>query len=40
VNLMGRALNAANAARTYDEDNGKNVALRLSQDAGPLRLGA
>ena len=37
--LNGQGLAAANDARQYDRDGFKNVALRLSQDAGPLRLG-
>lgn len=38
--VSGQGLNAANADRQYDADGYKNLALRLSQDAGPLRLGA
>ena len=38
--VSGRGLSMANADRQYDGDGYKNVALRLSQDAGPLRLGA
>jgi len=37
--VNGQGLNRANDARQYDPDGFKNVALRLSQDAGPLRLG-
>ena len=35
-----QGLSAANDARQYDRDGFKNVALRFSQDVGPLRLGA
>jgi hypothetical protein len=38
--VSGRGLSQANADRQYDDDGYKNLALRLSQDAGPLRLGA
>lgn len=38
--VSGQGLSAANADRQYDSDGYKNVALRLSQDAGPLRIGA
>jgi hypothetical protein len=37
--VNGQGLNPANEARQYDPDGFKNVALRLSQDAGPVRLG-
>ena len=37
--VNGQGLRAANTSRSYDEDGFKNVALRLSQDVGPLRLG-
>lgn len=37
--VNGQGLAAANAQRQYDADGYKNVALRLSQDVGPLRLG-
>lgn len=36
----GRGLTEAGAQRLYDRDSRKNVALRLSQELGPLRLGA
>lgn len=36
----GRGLTEAGGQRLYDRDNRKNVALRLSQEFGPLRLGA
>ena len=36
----GRGLTEAGGQRLYDRDNRKNVALRLSQELGPLRLGA
>lgn len=36
----GRGLTEAGASRLYDRDERKNVALRLSQELGPLRLGA
>ena len=35
----GHGLSAATASRSYDRDNGKNLAARLSQDVGPVRLG-
>jgi hypothetical protein len=38
--VNGQGLEAANEARQYDRDGFKNVALRLSQGVGPLRLGA
>lgn len=38
--VNGRGLDPAGDHRLYDADGFKNVALRLSQDAGPLRLGA
>lgn len=38
--VSGQGLSAANADRQFDSDGYKNLALRLSQDAGPLRLGA
>lgn len=38
--VNGQGLRAGSDARTYDTDGYKNVALRLSQDAGPLRIGA
>ena len=38
--VNGQGLAAANDARQYDTDGFKNVALRASQDLGPLRLGA
>jgi hypothetical protein len=37
--VNGRGLEEATALRVYDRDHGKNVAARLSQDLGPLRLG-
>lgn len=37
--VNGQGLRAASAQRQYDADGFKNVALRLSQDIGPLRLG-
>jgi hypothetical protein len=37
--VNGTGLAAANADRQYDRNGFKNVALRLSQDLGPLRLG-
>ena len=38
--VNGTGLNAANEARQMDRDGFKNGALRLSQDIGPLRIGA
>ncbi len=38
--VSGRGLSMANADRQYDSDGYKNLALRVSQDAGPLRVGA
>lgn len=38
--VSGRGLQAANANRSYDRDNGKNGMLRFSQEIGPLRVGA
>lgn len=38
--VNGQGLNVANDARQMDDDGFKNVALRFSQDVGPLRLGA
>ena len=37
--VNGSGLDLANADRQYDADGFKNFMLRLSQDAGPLRLG-
>ena len=37
--LNGQGLTQANDARQYDPDGYKNFALRLSQDAGPVRVG-
>jgi hypothetical protein len=37
--VNGQGLRAATAERQYDPDPFKNVALRLSQELGPLRLG-
>jgi len=38
--VSGVGLSQANSDRQYDMDGYKNVALRLSQDVGPLRVGA
>ena len=38
--VNGTGLSAANAARQYDRNGFKNVVLRLSQEVGPLRIGA
>lgn len=38
--VNGEGLSEANAARQYDRDGFKNLAARLSQDVGPLRVGA
>ena len=38
--VSGQGLTPGNEARQYDRDNSKNFALRVSQDIGPLRLGA
>ena len=38
--LNGQGLNLGSADKQYDRDGSKNFALRFSQDAGPLRLGA
>ncbi|HSJ16311.1 MAG TPA: hypothetical protein VK939_18030 [Longimicrobiales bacterium] len=38
--VNGFGLRAADESRTYDNDNWKNVAARISQDVGPLRIGA
>ena len=38
--VNGRGLNAASADRQYDSDGFKNLGLRLSQEVGPLRIGA
>ena len=38
--VNGRGLDEATGTRQYDADGFKNVALRLSQDVGPVRLGA
>lgn len=38
--VNGRGLSEANEQRFFDRDSGKNLGLRFSQDAGPLRLGA
>jgi hypothetical protein len=38
--VNGAGLNAAGGQRQYDPNGFKNVALRLSQDVGPLRIGA
>ena len=38
--VNGQGLSTASEARQYDRDGFKNVALRLSQGVGPLRLGA
>lgn len=37
--VNGRGLNAGSSARQYDRDPFKNTGFRLSQDAGPLRIG-
>ncbi len=37
--VNGRGLGDAGFDRRYDSDQGKNVAFRLSQDLGPVRLG-
>ena len=38
--VNGQGLSAATSERQYDRDSFKNLALRLSQDIGPMRLGA
>jgi hypothetical protein len=38
--VNGQGLNAASNSRQYDRDDFKNVALRVSQDVGPARVGA
>lgn len=38
--VSGRGLAMASSDRQYDRDGYKNVMLRVSQDAGPLRVGA
>lgn len=38
--VSGRGLNTASSARTYDPDDAKSTALRLSQTVGQVRLGA
>lgn len=38
--VTGQGLRAASEDRQFDRDGAKNVALRLSQEVGPLRLGA
>lgn len=38
--VTGEGLNHANSARQFDGDNNKNFALRISQDIGPIRVGA
>jgi hypothetical protein len=37
--VTGNGLGKANDAKQYDDDNNKNLALRLSQDVGPVRVG-
>jgi hypothetical protein len=37
--VNGRGLNTGSSSRQYDRDAFKNVGLRVSQDAGPLRVG-
>ena len=37
--VSGRGLSQANDDRQYDRDGYKNLVVRLSQDAGPLRIG-
>jgi hypothetical protein len=38
--VNGRGLGAANEQRTFDSDNWKNYFARVSQELGPLRIGA
>jgi len=38
--VNGQGLNVANEARQFDDDGFKNLSLRVSQDVGPLRIGA
>jgi hypothetical protein len=38
--VNGQGLNLGNADRQYDRDGSKNLALRVSQEVGPLRVGA
>lgn len=38
--VNGQGLDEASSSRLFDRDSGKNVVLRLSQDFGPVRLGA
>ncbi len=38
--VSGRGINLASAQRQYDRDNAKSYVARISQDAGPLRIGA
>ena len=38
--VSGRGLNEASANRQYDGDDAKSTMLRISQDIGPVRLGA
>jgi hypothetical protein len=38
--VNGRGLDEASSQRQYDTDGYKNVVLRLSQDVGPIRVGA
>lgn len=38
--VNGRGLDHGTAARQYDRDGGKNVALHLAQTMGPIRVGA
>jgi hypothetical protein len=38
--VAGRGLNTASGNRQYDPDDAKSTAFRLSQDVGPVRLGA
>jgi len=37
--VNGRGISAASDEKVYDGDDGKNVAARLSQDLGPVRVG-
>ncbi len=38
--VSGQGLNTGSAHRQFDRDDSKNFALRVSQDVGPLRVGA
>lgn len=37
--VNGRGIGAASEARVYDEDDGKNIAARVSHSFGPVRIG-